>query len=175
MVKPRYLWISFAIRGRLRYKTQCRSQPKLIEYGLARDGVEQISVKPVSGTIQEESLYKSEEMKIPDFWTSDGRCLVYTAQKELQDTWMLPLGRDGKPSGPPKPFAKSGQAQLSPDGRWVVDTSTESGLKEIWVRSFPDGNTKLLLSKGGGVEPWWQADGKEISTGASPANWVPWR
>jgi serine/threonine protein kinase len=133
-----------------------------IVFTLEHDGVEQISVKPVSGTIQEESLYKSEERKIPDFWTSDGRFLVYNVQKDLQETWILPLGRDGKPSGPPRLFANSGQAQLSPDGRWIVDTSTESGVNEIWVRSFPDGSTKLLVSKGGGVEPWWRGDGKEI-------------
>lgn len=137
-----------------------------IVFTLVRDGVEQISVKPVSGTIQEESLYKSEKGKIPVFWTSDG-FLVYTVQKELQETelqetWVLPLGRDGKPLGPPKLFAESAQAQVSPDGRWIVDTSNESGTYEIWVRSFPDGNTNLLLSKGGGVEPWWRGDGKEI-------------
>jgi hypothetical protein len=83
-------------------------------------------------------------------------------QGELQETWVLPLGRDGKSSGPPKLFAASGQAQVSPNGRWIVDTSDESGTYEIWVRSFPDGNTKLLLSKGGGVEAWWRRDGKEI-------------
>jgi serine/threonine protein kinase len=137
-----------------------------IVFTLVRDGLEQISVKPVSGTTAAESLYNSEERKIPDFWTSDGRFLVYTVQKdlqgELQETWVLPLGRDGKSSGPPKLFAESGQAQVSPNGRWIVDTSNESGSYEIWIRSFPDGNTKLLLSKGGGVEPWWRADGKEI-------------
>jgi eukaryotic-like serine/threonine-protein kinase len=137
-----------------------------IVFTLVRDGVEQISVKPVSGTTEEERLYKSEEAKIPAFWSSDGRFLAYTVQKdlqgELQESWVLPLGRDAKPSGPPKLFAESAQAQVSPDGHWIVDTSNESGTYEVWVRSFPDGNTKLLLSKGGGVEPWWRGDGKEI-------------
>ena len=79
---------------------------------------------------------------------------------------MMPLGADGKPSGPPKPFLQSefnaGQEQLSPDGRWLAYVWNESGVYEIYVRSFPDGNNEVLVSNGGGVEPPKRADGKEL-------------
>jgi dipeptidyl aminopeptidase/acylaminoacyl peptidase len=66
----------------------------------------------------------------------------------------------------PKPFvqteAQEGLGQFSPDGRYVVYISNESGQNEIYVRSFPDGNGKWQISKGGGVDPRWRRDGREI-------------
>jgi len=32
----------------------------------------------------------------------------------------------------------------------------------VYVQAFPDGQSKRLVSKGGGVEPRWRADGREL-------------
>ena len=40
-------------------------------------------------------------------------------------------------------------------------TSDESGSSEVYVQSYPSGE-KNLVSKGGGREPRWRADGKEL-------------
>jgi hypothetical protein len=67
----------------------------------------------------------------------------------------------------PKPFvqtaAQEGIGQFSPDSRYVAYISNESGQNEIYVRSFPDGSGKWQVSKGGGVDPRWRRDGKEIT------------
>lgn len=52
--------------------------------------------------------------------------------------------------------------QISPDGRWVAYASDESGDWEIYVTSFPDAAGKWQVSRGGGTEPRWRSDGKEI-------------
>ena len=44
---------------------------------------------------------------------------------------------------------------FSPDGRWVAYTSDETGMFEIWVRSYPDGSVVRQLSNDGGLEPVW--------------------
>jgi dipeptidyl aminopeptidase/acylaminoacyl peptidase len=69
-----------------------------------------------------------------------------------------------------------GQAAFSPDMRWIAYASTESGRSEVYVRPFVSGGTgppslgqgKWQVSKDGGSEPRWRADGKEIIFQAPP-------
>jgi Periplasmic component of the Tol biopolymer transport system len=52
---------------------------------------------------------------------------------------------------------------LSPDGRWLAFGTDESGRTEIYVRPFPDvGRTRWQISRAGGSEPMWSADGREL-------------
>jgi serine/threonine-protein kinase len=55
------------------------------------------------------------------------------------------------------------QPAVSPDERWIAYTSNESGAQEIYVRSFP-GPTggRWQVSNGGGSQPRWSPDGREI-------------
>ena len=52
--------------------------------------------------------------------------------------------------------------KLSPDGRLLAYTSTESGRHEIYVRPFPSGDGKWQVSVNGGRWPRWRSDGKEL-------------
>ena len=52
--------------------------------------------------------------------------------------------------------------RFSPNERFVAYTSDESGRREIYVRSFPDGGGKRLVSGQGGSAPRWRANGKEL-------------
>jgi serine/threonine protein kinase len=53
--------------------------------------------------------------------------------------------------------------QLSPDGRWVAYSSSESGQMDIYVRPFPDVDSgKWQVSTGGGAEPRWSPNGEEM-------------
>jgi Tol biopolymer transport system component len=52
---------------------------------------------------------------------------------------------------------------LSPDGRWLAYVSQESGAPEVYVRPFPNtGDARYAVSVGGGQEPLWRRDGKEL-------------
>ena len=58
---------------------------------------------------------------------------------------------------------RKSQGQFSPDGRWVAYQSNESGSSfEIVVQAFPEPRGKWQVSTGGGVQPRWRADGKEL-------------
>jgi Tol biopolymer transport system component len=59
------------------------------------------------------------------------------------------------------PFQK-GAAQFSPDGRWIAYESTESGPVAIYVRSFPGPGGQWRVSAGGGTQPRWRRDGREL-------------
>jgi eukaryotic-like serine/threonine-protein kinase len=53
-------------------------------------------------------------------------------------------------------------AQFSPNGKWVAYASNETGKWEIYVTSFPEARGKWQISSGGGEEPRWRGDGKEL-------------
>ena len=60
-----------------------------------------------------------------------------------------------------EPFNEMG-ARLSPGGRWLAYESEESGVREVVVRSFPDLRERRQVSAGGGTQPRWTRDGREL-------------
>ncbi len=77
--------------------------------------------------------------------------------------WMASLVGDAEP----RPLLQSDfvqrNAEISPDGRWMVYQSEESGEFEIYVRPFPDVNSgRWQLSSSGGSEPFWSRDQRWI-------------
>jgi hypothetical protein len=52
----------------------------------------------------------------------------------------------------------------SPDGRWLAFESNRSDRFEVYVQRFPDagGGGMSAVSSGGGVQPRWSPDGKEL-------------
>jgi eukaryotic-like serine/threonine-protein kinase len=135
-------------------------------------GVYDLYQKPANGATDEELLLKSSENKVPTSFSHDGRFLLYLSvdPKTKDDLWVLPLGGDKKPF----PFLQTEfnevDGQFSPDGRWVAYVSDESGRNEIYVRTFSPDSTaaasdtagKWQVSYGGGTDPRWSADGKEL-------------
>src|ERR1700733_11173608 len=57
---------------------------------------------------------------------------------------------------------ESGAIPIFADGKWVVYASDESGTWEVYVSSFPGAVGKWQVSRGGGTEPRWRGDQKEI-------------
>jgi hypothetical protein len=51
---------------------------------------------------------------------------------------------------------------ISPDGRWIAYTSDESGINEIYLRRYPEGDARAQVSVGGGNSPRWTRRGDEI-------------
>jgi hypothetical protein len=50
----------------------------------------------------------------------------------------------------------------SPDDRWVAYVSNETGIDEVYIRSFPVPGDATQISVGGGDEPVWSSDGGEL-------------
>jgi eukaryotic-like serine/threonine-protein kinase len=121
-----------------------------------------------SGTSGDELLLANVAAKdrlSPDSWTPDGNALVYTsgfADGGGADIWWLPLGGDRKPVPlAQEPVSEAG-GQVSPDGRWMAYISDETGTRQIYVRAFPSGSRKYVVSTGSAVQPKWRGDGKEL-------------
>jgi Tol biopolymer transport system component len=103
-------------------------------------------------------------------WSPDGQYLAYMEQAGPSAAiWASPA--TPAPTGntkpfvvvqPPSPQARIFSFRLSPDGRWLAYTSTESGREETYVTHFPSGSGKWQVSQSGGLFPSWRGDGKEL-------------
>lgn len=76
----------------------------------------------------------------------------------------VPVDGNRKPFPIAQTNATEDQGQFSPDGHWLAYTSNESGQGEIYAIPFPPSANggKWLVSHGGGVQPRWRRDGKEL-------------
>ena len=54
------------------------------------------------------------------------------------------------------------EPQLSPDARWLAYASTETGAYDVFVQPFPTTGAKWQISAGGGRQPMWRRDGREL-------------
>ena len=90
--------------------------------------------------------------------------LYVSSGKGGSDILALPLTGEAKPIPVVETDFSEGQAQFSPDSRWIVYRSNESGQNQVYVRPFPPaaGGGQWMVSKDGGVQPRWSRDGREI-------------
>jgi hypothetical protein len=128
-------------------------------------GNPRICWKAADGSGDVEPLTQGDAPEFPSSWSPDGRVLFYTrgaGDLENMDIWTLSFEgkRETRPwlATPAREFAPF----ISPDGRWVVFTSFESGRSEIYVRPYPGPGGQTKISNDGGIEPAWSRDGKEI-------------
>ena len=127
-------------------------------------GPSDLFIKPANGSADERPLLATPLGKTPLDWSRDGRFLLYASQdpKTRSDLWVLPLAGDAKPMPIVQTAFDETQGQFSPDVRWVAYTSDESGRDEVYLRPFPDAGGKWQVSIGGGSQPRWRPDGKEL-------------
>jgi Tol biopolymer transport system component/predicted Ser/Thr protein kinase len=98
----------------------------------------------------------------PNSWTWDDQQILCTYQTSSGSYLELVPVAGGEPTRFLTGKANETNGQISPDGKWVAYASDESGAWEIYVTSFPGAAGKWQVSRGGGTEPRWRGDGKEI-------------
>ncbi|MDE3135074.1 MAG: serine/threonine-protein kinase, partial [Acidobacteriota bacterium] len=127
---------------------------------------QQVHLKKANGLEPARSLARraSEADDIlPNSWSLDDKEILCTYEPGKGSYYLVLAPADGSPL---RPFLKGAgsenNGQISPDGKWVAYASNESGDWEIYVTTFPGAAGKWQVSHGGGTEPRWNADGKEI-------------
>ena len=138
-----------------------------VVFAANREGHFDIYSAPARGGGPDTVILKSAAMKYPLSWSKDGKWLLFTNidPATREDLWVLPMS--GTDAGKPEPFLATNyretDASFSPDGRFVAYVSDESGTSEVYVREFPPSTGgKWVVSRGGGYQPRWRSDGKEL-------------
>ncbi|MBZ5583082.1 MAG: protein kinase [Acidobacteriia bacterium] len=137
---------------------------KHIAFGSSLGG---LYAKAPNGLAHEELLLETRQfVGAPLDWSADGRFLLYLVrgQKTLGDLWALPLQGDRKPAEYLATEFDESHGKFSPDGKWVAYESNVSGKREIYVSPFPNakGAGPTPISNGGGRQPRWRRDGREL-------------
>jgi len=118
-------------------------------------GVQVIDVTDAS----KDQFLKGATVDAPTSWSPDEKYLLLG-----QTGRMILFALDGSQKAIPvgSRNGKSGQGRISPDGKFIVFTSNESGRSEIYVQAMPPGTLQKKVSINGGQSPRWSHDGKEL-------------
>lgn len=128
-----------------------------------------------NGIGKEEVLLESDVRQAATDWSRDGRFLIFNKLDlaTQDDIWALPVSGSGGSQSDKNAIRlvhtalTETQGQLSPDSRWIAYTSRESGNPQVYVEPFAPGwdtpmTGKWQISAGGGWQPRWRGDGKEL-------------
>jgi serine/threonine-protein kinase len=121
--------------------------------------------RPVDRSVPQELLLDTERAGIPTSWSPDGQTLTFTrAPGRSAGIWMLSLVGERKSWTFLDTEASETGAKFSPDGRWLAYSSNETGRDEIYMQPFSTSGSggKLPVSVGGGAEPVWARNGREL-------------
>ncbi len=137
---------------------------KWVAYDSMRASGGGIYRKPSDGSGSEELLVPDEKgvSYAPTDWSRDGKTLFYSPNvftQKADGIWAVSLDGDRKPK---QILARGANATLSPNGRWLAYSSTESGRTEVYVEAYGGGKGKWQVSPNGGQVPHWSSDGKEL-------------
>jgi Tol biopolymer transport system component len=127
--------------------------------------------KRADGTGEEEPLTPPRALSLyPNSWSPDGKFLVFYGflASGICCEIMTVDTKEGAPPAEPKPLlgrdmgSNLGDADVSPDGRWVAYQSNESGSFQVYVAPFPGPGVRSKISTGSGIEPRWSKSGREL-------------
>ena len=143
--------------------------------------------RPASGSGEPVKMFTSpiaeQKFLMPSAWSPDGEILAIVQQDmkvNKGDVLMLEQvagggGGEGKVTWKPTPYLNSPDDEhalrFSPDGKWVLFCSVQSGRHELYVQRFTGAASGAEDAKSGRVQvstnghdgaAWWSPDGTEI-------------
>lgn len=136
-----------------------------ILFNSSRSGGSGIYVQGLDGT-PAEAIMPSQPGVVKSVcdWSVDGRYILFRLLDPAgsYDLYALPM----EPPRTPLPVAHTGSderdGQFSPDGRWIVYQSDESGRPELYVQPFIGPGQRQRVTNDFGTQARWRADGKEL-------------
>jgi Tol biopolymer transport system component len=120
-----------------------------------------VAVQPADGSSQGARIMKSPMPQYPVSLTPNGTQMVLSGFGG-SGIMIADLGKGTEPTALIASHPYSYGGVISPNGKYIAYGSNETGSLEIFVRSFPDLKGKWQVSVGGGGNPLWSPDGKEL-------------
>lgn len=135
-----------------------------LAFASARNSALNLFLKRTTSTAPEERLLQTRFQTYPLSWSPDGKVLIYAMgdPQTRTDIWALNLEGERQPQPLLQTKFDERGAKVSPDGKWLVYVSDETGAAEVYVTTFPQPGRAWRISKSGGNNPTWRADGKEL-------------
>jgi dipeptidyl aminopeptidase/acylaminoacyl peptidase len=124
--------------------------------------------KPADGSRPSTTFFQTTTFQGgPNSWSPDGQFLAYVERdpETDYDIWVQPIDESMNPGTPRRIIASTAREEwprFSPDGRWLLYGSDETGNPELYVQPFPGPGPKQQVSRAGGAEPVWGPRGDEV-------------
>jgi Tol biopolymer transport system component len=128
-----------------------------------RTGYNDLFLKGADDARPEEVFFEARSQKIPTHFSRDGSHVLFTSTGvgTSFDLWDLPTESRRAEAILQTTFDEY-HGTLSPDGRFLAYVSEETGVPQVYVQSFPNGEQRVQVSSQGGAEPRWRKDGQEL-------------
>lgn len=124
-----------------------------------------VTIKKASGLEAARGVYttRPQDDILPNSWTLDDKAVLCTYEPASGGSDLVLVDvASGKMTPILAGQASRTNGMISPDGKWLAYASNESGEWQVYVTTFPGAQGKWQVSPGGGTEPRWRGDGKEI-------------
>jgi len=125
-------------------------------------GGEGLYRKRADGSGEEELFWPNTKASVPDAFTPEGAVIATLESPRVHLVRVLPDGGSGEAERLHPEGTEAMAATLSPDGRLMAYTSTDSGRPEVYVQSISGDGGKWQVTTQGGNSPVWSRDGGTI-------------
>ena len=151
-------------RSRLTFDTTFEGSPRWSPTGdrilYAVIDARQIKIKQVDGA--SDAITVGEGINAD--WFSDETGFVFEHFSEESDSWDISYKHFDDDRVVPLLTTAANEVvpRISPDGRFLLYTTDESGSREVMATSFPDAEKRWQVSQEGGLQAQWSPTGREI-------------
>jgi len=123
-----------------------------------------LTVYDADGSGRSQVIPGTADVDYPASMAADGDTIITqrSTQETSFDIFTLSLRNPSNVQPLVKTPAYEGGARISPDGKWLLYVSNESGQNEIYVRPFPGSGRRWQVSTTGGTQAVWNPNGREL-------------
>ena len=116
--------------------------------------------KAVHGSSEAVEIWRNGSGFLPICWSSDGQLITISRDADI---WTLSLEEGAEPERyTHTEETREFSPHISPDGRWLLYQSDETGDWQIYVTTFPEKGRKWQVSIDPAFAPLWSKNGAEI-------------
>jgi Tol biopolymer transport system component len=113
------------------------------------------------------ATFDSEAQEVwPWGWSPDGSTLTVVVRGATSaDIGTIPSDGSGTWEPLIQTEAEEEMPAIAPNGQWIAYMSDETGNFEVYLQRYPDLGGRRLVSVGGGTDPIWSSDSRELLYG----------
>ena len=118
---------------------------------------------PADGSTAAEPIPQGAGFSTGFRFSSDGKYIMFYNAAPTDSAQVIVIPMSGGPRLPLLAGVRQPDVPTtSPDGEWMVYSSAESGRREIYIRSFPAGGSRVQVTSNGGSNYALSRDGRRL-------------